>query len=50
MNDQLDPQAMALTKAIRQVESGGNFKARSKDGSFGAYQFLKPTWDNTARL
>lgn len=49
MNDQLDPQAMALTKAIRQVESGGNFKARSKDGSFGAYQFLKPTWDNTAR-
>ena len=49
MNDQLDPQAMALTKAIRQVESGGNFKARSKDGSFGAYQFLKSTWDNTAR-
>ncbi len=47
--EQLDPQVVALAKAIRQAESGGNFTARSKDGSFGAYQFIKPTWDSTAK-
>lgn len=47
--DQLDPQVVNLAKAIRSTESGDNFNARSKDGSFGAYQFLKPTWDATAR-
>lgn len=46
---QLDPGAVALAKAIRQQESGNNFTARSKDGSFGAYQFIKPTWDSTAK-
>lgn len=45
----LDPQVKAFIKAIRQVESGGNYTARSKDGSFGAYQFIKPTWDATAK-
>lgn len=45
----LDPQAVALSKAIRQQESGGNFNARSKDGSYGAYQFIKPTWDTTSK-
>ncbi len=48
MNPQLDPQVVALAKAIRKAESNGNFQARSKDGSFGAYQFIKPTWDKTA--
>lgn len=47
--EQLDQQVVALTKAIRQAESNGNFQARSKDGSFGAYQFIKPTWDSTAK-
>ena len=47
--DQLDPQVLALAKAIRYVESKDNFTARSKDGSFGAYQFIKPTWDATAK-
>ncbi len=45
----LDPQVINLTKAIRQAESGGKFDARSKDGSYGAYQFIKPTWDATAK-
>lgn len=49
MENQLDPQVVALAKAIRQQESGGNFQARSKDGSFGAYQFIKPTWESTAK-
>ena len=37
-----------LAEAIKKQESGGNYTARSKDGSFGAYQFLKSTWDGTA--
>jgi hypothetical protein len=47
--DSLDKDVVNLTKAIRQVESGGKFDARSKDGSYGAYQFIKPTWDATAK-
>ncbi len=46
---ELDQDVVKLAKAIRQVESGGNYAVRSKDGSFGAYQFIKPTWDSTAR-
>jgi len=46
---ELDKDVVNLTKAIRQVESGGKFDARSKDGSYGAYQFIKPTWDATAK-
>lgn len=49
MNEELDPQVVNLTKAIRQAESNGNFNVRSKDGSFGAYQFIKPTWDATSK-
>lgn len=45
----LDPQAVNLAKAIRQAESGGKFIVRSKDGSYGAYQFIKPTWDATSK-
>ena len=46
--NQLDPQIVNLTKAIRQQESGGKFDAVSPDGSYGAYQFIKGTWDATA--
>lgn len=41
---QLDPQVVALAKAIRQTESGGNFNAKGKSGEVGAYQFTEPTW------
>lgn len=40
----LDPQAVAMSKAIRQTESGGNFKAKGKSGEYGAYQYTEPTW------
>lgn len=40
----LDPQAVMLAKAIRQTESGGNFKAKGKSGEFGAYQYTPQTW------
>lgn len=49
MAETLDPQAVALAKAIRQVESGGNFKARGKSGEFGAYQFTPQTWAKVAQ-
>jgi hypothetical protein len=45
MNPQPDVQALALTKAIRQQESGGNYKAVGDAGtSTGAYQFQPATW------
>ncbi len=47
-NTQLDPDAVNLTKAIRQTESGGNFKASGKSGEYGAYQFTEPTWNATS--
>lgn len=38
--EQLDPSVVALTKAIAQAESKGNYNApRGKDGEMGAYQF-----------
>lgn len=40
----LDPQAVALAKAIRQTESGGNFTVKGKSGEYGAYQFMPDTW------
>lgn len=49
MNDQLDPQAVSLAKAIRQVETGGNFQAQGKSGEYGAYQFTQPTWDKYSK-
>jgi hypothetical protein len=45
----LDQQAVALAKAIRHNESGGNFQAKGKSGEFGAYQFTEPTWQNYSR-
>lgn len=46
--NELDPQAVNLAKAIRQTESGGDFKARGKSGEYGAYQFTPDTWNKTA--
>lgn len=45
----ISPIAVNAAKAIRQVESGGNYSATSKDGSFGAYQFLQPTWNDASQ-
>lgn len=44
METTLDPQAVALAKAIRQSESGGDFNAQGKSGEFGAYQYTPATW------
>lgn len=48
----LDPQVVNLAKAIRQTESGGDFKAEGDKNashtSYGAYQFGKDTWNKTA--
>lgn len=48
MNQTLDPQIVALTKAIRQVESGGNFGARGGSGEVGGYQYTPDTWAGVA--
>lgn len=45
----LDPQAVNLAKAIRQVESSGNFEAKGKSGEYGAYQFMPDTWASEAK-
>lgn len=44
----LDPYAVAMAKAIREHESGGNYQAHGKSGEYGAYQFTKPTWQKLA--
>lgn len=41
----LDPQVKALTKAIREVESGGRFDAQGASGEKGGYQFMPGTWE-----
>lgn len=46
---QLDPQAVALAKAIRRAESNDNFEARGKSGEWGAYQFMPETWKGYAQ-
>ncbi len=48
MQEQLDPTVVNLAKAIRQTESGGNFKAKGKSGEFGAYQYTPDTWNAVA--
>lgn len=42
--DTLDPQAVALAKAIRETESKNNWNAKGASGEFGAYQFMPATW------
>lgn len=46
---QMDPDAMNLAKAIRQTESGGNFNAQGKSGESGAYQWMPDTWKQHAQ-
>ena len=46
---QLDPQAVALAKAIRETESKSDFNAKGKSGEWGAYQWTPATWDAHAR-
>lgn len=41
---QLDPQAVALAKAIRDTESKGDWNAKGASGEWGAYQFTPATW------
>jgi hypothetical protein len=45
MPESLDPNVVNLAKAIRQTESGGDFKAKGKSGEYGAYQYTEPTWN-----
>lgn len=45
----LDQDALNLTKAIRQHESGGDFNIKGKSGESGAYQFTAPTWKGYAK-
>src|ERR1035437_9989409 len=49
MAETLDPKIIALTQAIRQTESGGNFQATGKSGEYGAYQFTPDTWNNLSQ-
>lgn len=49
MPPSLDPQAVALAKAIRQTESGGDFNARGQSGEIGAYQFTPATWAGASK-
>ena len=47
---QLDPSVLALTKAIGQTESGGNYNAVGDNGnSHGAYQYQDSTWKQYAK-
>lgn len=46
---QMDPQVIALAKAIRKTESNDNFNAKGKSGEFGAYQFMPNTWKQFAK-
>lgn len=45
---QLDPQVVNLAKAIRQVESGGNFQAVGQSKEKGGYQYTPDTWNAAA--
>ncbi|MEA2036181.1 MAG: transglycosylase family protein [Nanoarchaeota archaeon] len=38
-----------IMKAIRTVESGGNYQARGGSGEYGAYQFMPETWAGWSR-
>lgn len=53
MDTNLDPQAYNLARAIKRAETGGYKDPYNTSGgngqSFGAYQFLKPTWQEWAK-
>ena len=40
----LDPQVVAMAKAIAQNESNTNYTEKGKSGEYGAYQWLPGTW------
>lgn len=48
--EQLDQDAVRLAKAIREIESGGNFQAKGKSGEYGAYQYTPKTWGEDAKV
>lgn len=45
----MDEGAVNVAKAIRQVESGGDFNAKGKSGESGAYQWTPDTWKAHAK-
>jgi len=45
----LDQDVVNLSKAIRQHESGGDFKIKGKSGESGGYQFMPDTWKGYAK-
>jgi hypothetical protein len=45
---QLDPTAVALSRAIRQVESQKNYEAKGASGEFGAYQWMPNNFETAA--
>lgn len=45
----VDPTAATLTKAIRQVETGGDYNASGKSGEHGAYQWLPGNFEASAK-
>lgn len=45
----VDPTAASLTKAIRQVESGGNYNASGASGEHGAYQWMPGNFEASAK-
>lgn len=45
----LDPQVVALSKAIIQTESGGNPMAQGKSGEYGMAQWMPNTWKAQAK-
>ena len=45
----LDPNVVALSKAMIQHESAGNFNAKGKSGEYGAAQWQEPTWNAEAK-
>ena len=40
----LDPQVVAMAKAIRQNESNANYTEKGASGEYGAYQWMPATW------
>jgi hypothetical protein len=46
--ENLDQDVVKLAKAIRNVESGGNYDAKGGSGEFGAYQYMPDSWKQWA--
>lgn len=45
----VDPTAAALTRAIRKVETNGNYNASGKSGEHGAYQWMPGNFEASAK-